>query len=161
MKQLSKVLAKTNWAIASNTINKNNDAIYDAVTFLESLAFSHKGYFKSLSALIEHYPTPQKGWQAFVYNADNAPQGLAQYDLYSSEINTSTSVYEWQFTLRGAGDIDVDIVDIEDNIKNLQDVVAQINPVSISASEQEEMEENGEWEMFLASNPMVYVYEEE
>lgn len=127
MQQLGKVLTQTTWANASNTINKNSDKIYGAVTALEHATFKQKGYFISLEALQEAYPTPQVGWQAFIYNPDNQSLGIPQYDLYSA-VAVNGNEYAWELTSSGAGDITVDVNGINQAIEDMNMFIEETYP---------------------------------
>lgn len=144
MKELEKVLVKTTWNSASNTINRNSDYTYAAINALENAAFRHKGYFDSIESLQDAYPSPEKGSQAFVYN-------------YENDMETPYDVYNW--TADGWVDSGIDGGNIEIDIKAVQKVADNL-PVVFSQEEQKTLEEQGKWQDILDSNNIVYVYEE-
>lgn len=93
MQQLSKVLTQTTWANASDTINKNSDRIYEAITQVENATTKHKGYFNSIEDLNSAFPTPRTGWIAYVYNTENSSE--EPYDIYTPLFDSATSTYVW------------------------------------------------------------------
>lgn len=168
MQQLGKVLTQTTWAKASDTINKNSDKIYEAVTQVENATIRNKGYFLSSSELKEAYPNPIAGMTAFVYNQDN--DQTYPYDIYQSFYDEETGAWIWRDTSNDAPfpEVDIDSINnaiqrIQDDIEDLpsiRDNVAALTPKVISPHEQEAMEKDGTWEAFLEINPIVYVTEE-
>lgn len=185
MQQLGKVLTQTTWAKASDTINKNSDKIYEAVTQVENATIRNKGYFLSSSELKEAYPNPIAGMTAFVYNQDN--DQTYPYDIYQSYYDDETGAWMWRDTSNNAPFPKVDINAINEAIERLEaleaaniekgnqiqrvqdeiedlpsirDNVAALTPKVISPHEQEAMEKDGTWEAFLEINPIVYVTEE-
>lgn len=167
MQKLGKVLTQTTWAKASDTINKNSDKIYEAVTQVENATIRNKGYFLSSSELKEAYPNPIAGMTAFVYNQDN--DQAYPYDIYQSYYDEETGVWIWRDTSNDAPfpEVDIDSINnaiqrIQDDIEDLpsiRDNVAALTPKVISPHEQEAMEKDGTWEEFLEINPIVYVTE--
>lgn len=103
MKQLGKVLTQTSWSQASNTINLNSDKVYESVTQLENVAFKHKGYFMSSSALLRAYPNPNEGYQAFVFNSENSSD--AQFDIWGVRMLSSSDKFEWYDTGMDGGNV--------------------------------------------------------
>lgn len=168
MKQLGKVLTQTTWAKASDTINKNSDKIYEAVTQVENATIRNKGYFLSSSELKEAYPNPIAGMTAFVYNQGN--DQTYPYDIYQSFYDEETGAWIWRDTSNDAPfpEVDIDSINnaiqrIQDDIEDLpsiRDNIAALTPKVISPHEQESMERDGTWEAFLEINPIVYVTEE-
>ena len=168
MQQLGKVLTQTTWAKASDTINKNSDKIYEAVTQVENATIRNKGYFLSSSELKEAYPNPIAGMTAFVYNQNN--DQTYPYDMYQSFYDEETGAWIWRDTSNDAPfpEVDIDSINnaiqrIQDDIEDLpsiRDNVAALTPKVISPHEQEAMEKDGTWEAFLEINPIVYVTEE-
>ena len=168
MKQLGKVQTQTTWAKASDTINKNSDKIYEAVTQVENATIRNKGYFLSSSELKEAYPNPIAGMTAFVYNQDN--DQTYPYDIYQSYYDDETGAWMWRDTSNNAPFPEVDINAINEAIQRIQDDIedlpsirdniAALTPKVISPHEQEAMERDGTWEAFLEINPIVYVTEE-
>ena len=168
MQQLGKVLTQTTWAKASDTINKNSDKIYEAVTQVENATIRNKGYFLSSSELNEAYPNPIAGMTAFVYNQGN--DQTYPYDIYQSFYDEETGAWIWRDTSNDAPfpEVDIDSINnaiqrIQDDIEDLpsiRDNVAALTPKVISPHEQEAMEKGGTWEAFLEINPIVYVTEE-
>lgn len=168
MQQLGKVLTQTTWAKASDTINKNSDKIYEAITQVENATIRNKGYFLSSSALNEAYPNPMAGMTAFVYNQDN--DQTYPYDIYQSFYDEETGAWIWRDTSNDAPfpEVDIDSINnaiqrIQDDIEDLpsiRDNVAALTPKVISPHEQEAMEKDGTWDAFLELNPIVYVTEE-
>ena len=168
MQQLGKVQTQTTWAKASDTINKNSDKIYEAVTQVENATIRNKGYFLSSSELKEAYPNPIAGMTAFVYNQDNDP--TYPYDIYQSFYDEETGAWMWRDTSNDAPfpEVDIDSINnaiqrIQDDIEDLpsiRDNIAAFTPKVISPHEQEAMEKDGTWEAFLEINPIVYVTEE-
>lgn len=168
MKQLGKVQTQTTWAKASDTINKNSDKIYEAITQVENATIRNKGYFLSSSALNEAYPNPMAGMTAFVYNQDN--DQTYPYDIYQSFYDEETGAWIWRDTSNDAPfpEVDIDSINnaiqrIQDDIEDLpsiRDNVAALTPKVISPHEQKAMENDGTWDAFLELNPIVYVTEE-
>lgn len=168
MQQLGKVLTQTTWAKASDTINKNSDKIYEAVTQVENATIRNKGYFLSSSELNEAYPNPIAGMTAFVYNQDN--DQAYPYDIYQSYYDEETGAWIWRDTSNNAPFPEVDINAINEAIQRIQDDIedlpsirdniAALTPKVISPHEQEAMERDGTWDAFLELNPIVYVTEE-
>ena len=168
MQQLGKVQTKTTWANASDTINKNSDKIYEAVTQVENATIRNKGYFLSSSELNEAYPNPIAGMTAFVYNQDN--DQTYPYDIYQSFYDEETGAWIWRDTSNDAPfpDVDIDAINnaiqrIQDDIEDLpsiRDNIAALTPKVISPTEKEAMENDGTWDAFLELNPIVYVTEE-
>lgn len=158
MKQLGKVLTQTTWAKASDTINKNSDKIYEAITQVENATIRNKGYFLSSSELKEAYPNPIAGMTAFVYNQDN--DQTYPYDIYHSVYNEVSNACTWEDTGHDAPITDVNITDIHKSIDDLQEQVNTLVPKVITQSQQEEMQKENTWEAFLEINPIVYVTEE-
>lgn len=168
MQQLGKVLTQTTWAKASDTINKNSDKIYEAVTQVENATIRNKGYFLSSSELKEAYPNPIAGMTAFVYNQGN--DQTYPYDIYQSFYNEETGAWVWRDTSNDAPfpEVDIDAIDeaiqrIQDDIEDLPSIranIAALTPKVISPDEKEAMENDGTWDAFLELNPIVYVTEE-
>lgn len=129
MQQLGKVLTQTTWAKASDTINKNSDKIYEAVTQVENATIRNKGYFLSSSELNEAYPNPIAGMTAFVYNQDN--DQTYPYDIYQSFYDEETGAWVWCDTSNNAPFPEVDIDSINQAINSLdeqkQDVLGTYN----------------------------------
>lgn len=116
MKQLGKVLNKTSWAQASNTINTNSESVFSAVTMLENAAFKHKGYFLT-SEEVEHlYPSAEEGSQAFVYNSSNP--STAPYDIYQMVGGT------WADTGLNGGSVSVDLTKKQDTLVGYSESVS-------------------------------------
>lgn len=108
MQQLGKVLTQTKWNIASDTINRNSDTIYEAILQLENATVKHKGYFVSLEALKERYPHAEVGSVAFVYNETN--DDSEPYDIYEYKDG------DWHNTELNGGSVEVDIDGMQDKI---------------------------------------------
>lgn len=119
MQQLSKVLTQTTWANASDTINKNSDRIYEAITQVENATTKHKGYFNSVADLKSAYPTSKVGWVAYVYNTVNPTE--EPYDIYSSFYDEMNKVWSWKDTEQNATSPQVDI----DGINSHFDAIEQ------------------------------------
>lgn len=113
MQQLGKVLTQTKWNIASETINRNSDTIYEAILQLENATVKHKGYFVSLQALQERYPKTEVGSIAFVYNEENAAS--EPYDIYEYKLDEYKNG-DWHDTGLNGGSVEVDIDGMQDKI---------------------------------------------
>lgn len=114
MQQLGKVLTQTKWNIASDTINRNSDAIYEAILQLENTTIKHKGYFVSLTALTGRYPNAEVGSIAFVYNAENAAS--EPYDIYEYKNGENGENGAWHDTGLNGGSVEVDMDGMQDKI---------------------------------------------
>jgi hypothetical protein len=124
MQKLGKVQTQTTWAKASDTINKNSDKIYEAVTQVENATIRNKGYFLSSSELKEAYPNPIAGMTAFVHNQDN--DQAYPYDIYQSYYDEETGVWIWRDTSNDAPFPDVDIDSINNAIQGIQDEIEDL-----------------------------------
>lgn len=116
MKQLGKVLNKTSWAQASNTINTNSESVFSAVTMLENAAFKHKGYFLTSEEVEQLYPSAEEGSQAFVYNSSNP--STAPYDIYQMIGGT------WVDTGLNGGSVSVDLTKKQDTLVGYSESVS-------------------------------------
>lgn len=116
MKQLGKVLNKTSWAQASNTINTNSESVFSAVTMLENAAFKHKGYFLTGEEVEQLYPSAEEGSQAFVYNSSNP--STAPYDIYQMVGGT------WADTGLNGGSVSVDLTKKQDTLVGYSESVS-------------------------------------
>lgn len=116
MKQLGKVLNKTSWAQASNTINTNSESVFSAVTMLENAAFKHKGYFLTSEEVEQLYPSAEEGSQAFVYNSSNP--STAPYDIYQMIDGT------WVDTGLNGGSVSVDLTKKQDTLVGYSESVS-------------------------------------
>jgi hypothetical protein len=116
MKQLGKVLNKTSWAQASNTINTNSESVFSAVTMLENAAFKHKGYFLTSEEVEQLYPSAEEGSQAFVYNSSNP--STAPYDIYQMVGGT------WADTGLNGGSVSVDLTKKQDTLVGYSESVS-------------------------------------
>jgi hypothetical protein len=116
MKQLGKVLNKTSWAQASNTINTNSESVFSAVTMLENAAFKHKGYFLTGEEVEQLYPSAEEGSQAFVYNSSNP--STAPYDIYQMVGGT------WTDTGLNGGSVSVDLTKKQDTLVGYSESVS-------------------------------------
>lgn len=133
MRQLGKVLTNTTWAHASDTINRNNDRIYEALLQVEQATVKHKGYFLSSEELNEAYPTPSNGWTAYVYNdANNAEY---PYDIYQAYYDEDTSMWIWRDTGRDAPFPTVDVDTITQDLDNLDQRVTENENAIIEANQ--------------------------
>lgn len=117
MKQLGKVLNKTSWAQASNTINTNSESVFSAVTMLENAAFKHKGYFLTSEEVEQLYPSAEEGSQAFVYNSSNP--STAPYDIYQMIGGT------WVDTGLNGGSVSVDLTKKQDTLVGYSESVSE------------------------------------
>ena len=116
MKQLGKVLNKTSWAQASNTINTNSESVFSAVTMLENATFKHKGYFLTSEEVEQLYPSAEEGSQAFVYNSSNP--STAPYDIYQVVGGT------WTDTGLNGGSVSVDLTKKQDTLVGYSESVS-------------------------------------
>lgn len=64
--ELESIKLKTTWNDAAESINSNNLKIITEVTKLQSATYKNKGYFGSIYALQEAYPTSSPGSKAYV-----------------------------------------------------------------------------------------------
>lgn len=115
MQQLGKVLTKTTWAQASNTINNNSDKLRSVISMLEAAAFKQKGYFKTATELKTTHQTAEEGSQAFVYNSSNP--STAPYDIYQYNGN------EWEDTGLNGGNTSVDLTKKQDTLYGYTETV--------------------------------------
>ena len=116
MKQLEKVLNKTSWARASNTINTNSESVFSAVTMLENAAFKQKGYFLTSEELEQLHPSAEEGSQAFVYNSSNP--STAPYDIYQMIGGT------WADTGLNGGNVNVNLDSKQDTLVGYSESVS-------------------------------------
>ena len=129
MQQLGKVLTKTTWAQASNTINNNSDKLRSAISMLEAAAFKQKGYFKTATELKTTHQIAEEGSQAFVYNSSNSSS--APYDIYQYNSNG------WEDTGLNGGNISVDLTKKQDTLYGYTEAVigSKVTQIGIQGDE--------------------------
>ena len=129
MQQLGKVLTKTTWVQASNTINNNSDKLRSAISMLEAAAFKQKGYFKTATELKTTHQIAEEGSQAFVYNSSNSSS--APYDIYQYNSNG------WEDTGLNGGNISVDLTKKQDTLYGYTEAVigSKVTQIGIQGDE--------------------------
>lgn len=128
--ELQNIGTETTWNDAASRINSNNAKIDVEVTKLQNATYKNKGYFSTLSALQEAFPTASAGCKAYVGSTypyaiyvwdgdtyswvDSGNTGSAEITFFEFEVDTDTMTLTMKYELWGGGQSNLDFT-INDN----------------------------------------------